>query len=174
MQLNMGGGKSSVIMSMLIASLADGDKLMRVIVAKPQSEQMVHILVSKLGDLVDRQVFHLPSSRSIKVGQSEVSALQKLRNRCSDEGGVLLVQPEHILSFQLMGIEHKISQKSRTADQLLQQYEFIHRHSRDVVDESDENFSPKFELVNSLGLQQLVDHSPKRWTCIQEVPQKEQ
>ncbi|KAH7012087.1 uncharacterized protein B0I36DRAFT_369914 [Microdochium trichocladiopsis] len=169
MQLNMGEGKSSVIVPMLITSLADGDKLMRVLVAKPQSKQMAHMLISKLGGLVDRQVFHLPFSRAIKVGQSEISAIQKLLNRCRDEGGVLLVQPEHILSFQLMGIEHKVSQKSWTADRLLQLHEFMRRHSRDVVDESDENFSPRFELVYSLGQQQPIDHSPERWACIQEV-----
>ncbi|KXJ85600.1 hypothetical protein Micbo1qcDRAFT_237403 [Microdochium bolleyi] len=169
MQLNMGEGKSSVIVPMLVRSLADSDKLMRVIVAKPQRKQMVHMLVSKLGGLVDRQVFHLPFSRSIKIGPSEVSAIQKLLKRCRDEGGVLLVQPEHILSFQLMGIEHKISQKNGTADQLLHLHDFMRRHSCDFVDESDDNFSPKFELVYSLGLQQPIDHSPERWTCIQEV-----
>ncbi|KAH7024585.1 uncharacterized protein B0I36DRAFT_416058 [Microdochium trichocladiopsis] len=169
MQLNMGEGKSSVIVPMLVTSLADGNNLMRVIVAKPQSKQMVHMLVSKLGGLVDRQVFHLPFSRAIKVGQPEINAIKELLSRCRDQGGVLLVQPEHILSFQLMGIEHKISQKHRTSDQLLQLHDFMRRHSRDVVDESDENFSPKFELVYSLGLQQPIDHSPERWTCIQEV-----
>ncbi|KXJ86074.1 hypothetical protein Micbo1qcDRAFT_219949 [Microdochium bolleyi] len=169
MQLNMGEGKSSVIVPMLVTSLTDNGKLMRVVVAKPQSKQMLQMLISKLGGLVDRQVFHLPFSRAIKIGTTELTAIQQLFTRCRAEGGVLLVQPEHILSFQLMGIEHKISQRHETADRLLQLHEFMRDHSRDVVDESDENFSPKFELVYSLGLQQPIDHSPVRWTCIQEV-----
>ncbi|KAH7012451.1 uncharacterized protein B0I36DRAFT_398704 [Microdochium trichocladiopsis] len=169
MQLNMGEGKSCVIVPMLVTSLADGNKLMRVIVAKPQSKQMVHMPISKLGGLVNRQVFHLPFSRAIKVGEAEIAAIDKLLTRCRVEGGVLLVQPEHILSFQLMGIEHKISQKNDTADRLLQLHEYMRSHSRDVADESDENFSPKFELVYSLGLQQPIDHSPERWACIQEL-----
>ncbi|KAH7016105.1 uncharacterized protein B0I36DRAFT_368721 [Microdochium trichocladiopsis] len=100
MQLNTGEGKSSVIVPILITSLADGDKLMRVL---------------------------------------------------------------------LMGIEHKTSCKNDTADRILQLHEYMRRHSRDVVDESDENFSPRFELVYSLGQPQAIDHSPERWTCIREV-----
>lgn len=169
MQLNMGEGKSSVIVPMLVTALADGGKLMRVIVAKPQSKQMLQMLVSKLGGLVDRQVFHLPFSRAIKVGAAELYAIDQLLSSCRAEGGVLLVQPEHILSFQLMGIEKKISGDDATADQLLSLHESMRAHSRDVVDESDENFSPRFELVYSLGQQQPIDHAPERWTCIQEV-----
>jgi hypothetical protein len=49
MQLNMGEGKSSVIVPIVAAALADGEQLVRVVVAKPQSNQMTHMLISKLG-----------------------------------------------------------------------------------------------------------------------------
>ena len=50
----------------------------------------------------------------------------------------------------------------------------MHRSSstnstRDIVDESDENFSVKFELVYTMGTQGPIEFSPERWICIQLV-----
>jgi hypothetical protein len=41
--------------------------------------------------------------------------------------------------------------------------------SRDIVDENDENFSVKFELVYTMGSQQPVEMSPDRWVVIGEL-----
>src|SRR3954462_9724060 len=103
MQLNMGEGKSSVIVPITAAALADGKQLVRVFVGKPQSKQMAHILVSRLGGLQDRRVVYLPISRSLHLDLSAVSRIRQMLKTCAAEGGVLLVQPEHILSFKLMG-----------------------------------------------------------------------
>ena len=62
MQPNMSEGKSSVIISTVAAALADGSRLVYVIVDNPQSEKMFQILVSKLGSFLDRQVYHMPFS----------------------------------------------------------------------------------------------------------------
>ena len=66
MQLNMGEGKSSCIVPMVVVALADSRTLVRVIVAKPQSQQMAQMLISKLGGLLDRRVYFMPISRSLK------------------------------------------------------------------------------------------------------------
>ncbi|KAJ3543984.1 hypothetical protein NM208_g3286 [Fusarium decemcellulare] len=47
--------------------------------------------------------------------------------------------------------------------------QFFDKSSRDVVDESDENFSVKFELIYTLGQQRSIEHSPDRWNVIQEI-----
>jgi hypothetical protein len=65
MQLNMGLGKSSVIVPIVAATLADRSKLARVIVLKSLSEQMFQLLVSKLGGLIGRRIYRLPISRSL-------------------------------------------------------------------------------------------------------------
>jgi len=62
MQPNMSEGKSSVIIPTVAAALADGSRLVYVIVDNPQPEQMFQILVSKLGSFLDRQVYHMPFS----------------------------------------------------------------------------------------------------------------
>jgi hypothetical protein len=60
MQLNVGQGKSSVVIPMVAAALADGSRLVRIVVAKPQSKQMLHTLTRALGGLLGRQVRTLP------------------------------------------------------------------------------------------------------------------
>jgi hypothetical protein len=77
MQLNMGEGKSSVIVPMVAAALADGSRLVRVIVGKAQSKQMLQTLVSKLGGLCNRRIYHMRFTRSLKLGASEVETIYK-------------------------------------------------------------------------------------------------
>ncbi|KAK2057683.1 hypothetical protein LY76DRAFT_606052 [Colletotrichum caudatum] len=163
MQLNMGEGKSSVIVPIVAAALADRSRLIRIVVAKPQSKQMLQMLESKLGGMLNRRIFHLPFSRALRVGLGEAEALGSLCRDCMESAGVLLVQPEHILSFQLMGIESAISGSMDVSRSLLRTKDFLDQSSRDIVDESDENFSVKFELVYTIGTQRPVEHSPFRW-----------
>ncbi|KAE8440778.1 hypothetical protein EG329_006578 [Mollisiaceae sp. DMI_Dod_QoI] len=169
MQLNMGEGKSSVIVPVVAATLADGSRLVRVIVAKPQSKQMLEMLVSKLGGLLDRRVYHMPFSRALKLRETEALAIGNMYRGCMENGGVLLVQPEHILSFKLMGLECFISNKEIVGQYLLNTQDFFDTSSRDIVDESDENFNVKFELIYTMGMQQPIEFSPDRWVCIQHV-----
>ena len=171
MQLNMGEGKSSVIVPIVAVSLADGSRLVRVVVAKPQSKQMFQMLASKVGGLCDRQIYHMPFSRSLKLGQAEVDTIAKTYRECMETGGILLVQPEHLLSFQLMGIETNLASDNKAAvsRSLLSTQHFFGTHSRDIVDESDENFSVKFELVYTMGTQRPIDLSPGRWYMVQTV-----
>ncbi|KAI0480855.1 hypothetical protein GGR56DRAFT_688190 [Xylariaceae sp. FL0804] len=168
MQLNMGEGKSSVILPMAAAALADRTQLVRVIVGKAQSHQAREMLVSKLGGMLDRQVYQLPFTRSLKH-HVDPSVIQEVLDECKATGGILLVQPEHILSLKLMGIECATSVVSSIAAPLLATQKFLTEHSRDIVDESDENFSVRFELVYTMGSQRAIEHSPERWTCAQEV-----
>ncbi|KAE9371942.1 hypothetical protein N431DRAFT_456702 [Stipitochalara longipes BDJ] len=169
MQLNMGEGKSSVIVPIVAAALADGSRLVRIIVAKPQSKQMFEMLASKLGGLLDRRIYHMPFSRALKLGEAEANTIGNIYRECMALGGVLLVQPEHILSFKLMGLECLISGKEAVGHSLLRTQHFFDTCSRDIVDESDENFSVKFELIYTMGMQRPVESSPDRWICIQQV-----
>ena len=168
MQLNMGEGKSSVIVPMVVTSLADKRKLVRIIVGKPQAKQMSDMLIAKLGGLVDRPVFYMPFSRVTNPGRAEVAIIRQMLDICTEEGGVLLLQPEHILSLKLMAIDRVIAGEDVGPD-LVSLVDFMNNTTRDVVDESDENFSVKFELVYTQGLQQPVDQSPFRWTCVQDL-----
>lgn len=169
MQLNMGEGKSSVIVPIVAAALADGSCLVRVLVAKPQSYQMFQMLVSKLGGLLGRRVYHLPVSRSLSISEREASEMEHMCLECMEEGGVLLVQPEHILSLKLMCLECFVTGREAVGRCLLRTLELFRTSSRDVVDESDENFSVKFELIYTMGSQRALELSPQRWTLTQQL-----
>lgn len=176
MQLNMGEGKSTVIAPAVTAALADGSRLVRVVVAKPQSRQMFHMLVSKLGGLLNRRIFHLPFSRTIRLDKSDAKVILDECRRCMAVGGVMLVQPEQLLSLKLMGLESLIvsidsSEKEAVGRSLLQTQHLFDTKSRDIVDESDENFSVKFELIYTMGQQGSIEFAPERWIVIQTVLQ---
>ncbi|CAG1982711.1 unnamed protein product [Fusarium graminearum] len=118
LQLNMGEGKSTVIVPMVATALADGCKMVRVIVAKPQAKQMHQMLVSKLAGLLDRPVYLLPFSRDIKMDAQRADSIQRLVNGCMAEGGILMVQLEYLLSLQLMELECHLSSNKGAADRL--------------------------------------------------------
>ncbi|KAL2280678.1 hypothetical protein FJTKL_12386 [Diaporthe vaccinii] len=171
MQLNMGEGKSSVIVPIVAAALSDGSQLVRVIVTKPQFKQMHQILVSKLAGIVGRQIYQLPISRDVllKLDPVAVDTIKQMTLECQRNGGVLLIQPEQLLSFQLMGLECQINMRKEIAPKLLDVQAWLDDNSRDIIDESDEIFSVKFELVYTMGQQRPIEHSPARWELVQEV-----
>ncbi|KAH9826656.1 Protein of unknown function (DUF3645) [Teratosphaeria destructans] len=169
MQLNMGEGKSSVIVPISAARLANGSQLVRVITGKPQSRQMAQMLISKFGGLVHRRVYYMPFSRSVRLTTSTAEALSTMLHECMRTGGILLVQPEHILSFQLMALESYSSGHQDVGKSVMRTLDFLDCHSRDIVDESDDNFSVRFELVYTMGVQQPTELSPDRWFLLQQV-----
>ncbi|KAL5118323.1 hypothetical protein ACEQ8H_003833 [Pleosporales sp. CAS-2024a] len=168
LQLLMGGGKSSTIVPMLATELTDKEKLVRILVAKPQRNQMAQILISKLGYLLNRRVYHMPFSRSLQPSVAETTIIRQTFEECILNRGILLIQPEHILSFKLMAIE-ALSVGQACARTLLDTQSFFNSVSRDIVDESDENFSAKFELIYTMGSQRSIDFAPQRWLIIQAI-----
>ncbi|KAG9309802.1 hypothetical protein JVU11DRAFT_10178 [Chiua virens] len=191
MQLNMGEGKSSVIAPIVVVALADGDQLVRVIVPKALTAQMFQILVDRLGGLTNRRVYHLPFSRSLEVDEQKAAVLQQLMSECMKERGILVVQPEHILSLKLVSVEKQLPQGEyrcvalpllesvekqlpqgedrRVALPLLELQKWLHSHSRDILDESDEILHVRYQLVYTIGNQNPMEGFPDRWTTTQQV-----
>ena len=114
-QLNMGEGKSSVIVPLVVSTLANGSNLVRVVTLKPLSNQMFQLLVSRLSGLANRPIFYVPISRNLRKNTSVFRNIRGLLERCVSEGGVLIVQPEHILSLRLMHIDILLSHRNSKA-----------------------------------------------------------
>ncbi|KAF2131741.1 hypothetical protein P153DRAFT_336326 [Dothidotthia symphoricarpi CBS 119687] len=165
-QLNMGAGKSSTIVPIVAAALADKR---RVIVNKAQSKQMLQMLISRLGGLLSRRVWSMPFSRNLKLLPTDAKKIRDMYQECMDTQGILLVLPENLLSFKLMGIESLLAEKNETAQSLLETQEFLEEVSRDIVDESDEVFNTRNELVYTMGAQRPIDFAPERWLIIQGI-----
>ena len=78
----------------------------------------------------------------------------------------MLVQPEHILSLRLMAIDFLASGQTAAGNTILKTLHMFHTYARNIVDECDENFSVKFELVYTMGVQRPLDFAPERWRII--------
>jgi hypothetical protein len=86
-------------------------------------------------------------------------------------GGVLLVQPEHLLLFQLMVLDQSIVGKTAVGKTAVAKIlsctqAFFDISSRDIGDGSDENFNVKFELIYTMGSQRSAEAGPGHWIHI--------
>ncbi|KAG1794544.1 uncharacterized protein HD556DRAFT_1367943 [Suillus plorans] len=169
LQLNMGEGKSYVIVPLAAAALSDGQKLVRVIVLKSLSTQMFQLLVERLSGLTQRRIFYIPFSRALEIDSSKVQMYRDLMQECMKTKGILLVQPDHILSFQLMAVERQLLPQSEAAEDILQTQLWLDNHTRDILDESDEILHVRHQLVYTVGLQRSLQGHPDRWTTTQQV-----
>ncbi|KAF8557183.1 hypothetical protein OG21DRAFT_1601805 [Imleria badia] len=179
MQVNMGEGKSSVILPISAAALADGNKLVRVIVPKALAVQTFRLLVDRLGGLVNRPIYHLPFSRPLtgKYSHQQFTMLRELLSECVRDRGILVVQPEHVLSLKLTSVEKQIPRHlsgddngdHASSDVLLELQRWVQSCSRDILDEIDEILHPRFQLSYTIGRQQHIQGYPDRWTITQQI-----
>ena len=169
LQLHMGEGKSSVIIPMAASALANGDQLVRVVVPKALTTQMYQLLADRLGGLPNRRIYHLPFSRSHKLHQSGVKPFLAILEECKREGGILVAQPEHILSFKLMTVEKQFGQNKGIAADLLRAQLWLDSHARDMLDECDEILHVRNQLVYTIGSQQPLQGFPERWASAQQI-----
>ncbi|KAG8923921.1 hypothetical protein FRC02_010799 [Tulasnella sp. 418] len=173
LQLNMGEGKSSVIVPIAAALLSDGTKLVRIVVLRPLAPSMMHILVHRLGGLANRRVFYIPFSRTPRLTLDQAHQVRQIFEMCVQERGVLVVQPDHILSFRLLGLDGKLnnpfSPESTICSHLLDSQRWLFNNSRDILDESDEILHVKYQLVYTIGQQQCLHGNQDRWTIAQQI-----
>ncbi|CAG8973653.1 hypothetical protein HYALB_00002219 [Hymenoscyphus albidus] len=169
LQFNMGLGKSSVIIPISAVDLADGTQLVRIVVLKPLAMQMFQLLAKLLGGMLNRRIVYMPISRSLDLSVSQGRQTRQIYEECKQSGSILLLQPEHILSFELMGFERLLSGDSELGNVLIETQNWLHAHSRDILDESDEILSVRYELIYTMGLQRAIDFSPERWNIAQHV-----
>ncbi|KAL4077945.1 hypothetical protein J3A83DRAFT_1702057 [Scleroderma citrinum] len=169
LQLHMGEGKSSVIIPMAALVLANGDQLARVVIPKALTTQMFQLLVGRLGGLTNRRIYHLPFSRSLKLDQPSVKALLGMLKECKRERGILVAQPDHILSFKLMTIETQFDEGESISAQLLKTQRWLDSNVRDILDECDEILHVRNQLVYTIGSKQHLQCFPERWTSAQRI-----
>ncbi|TFK34223.1 hypothetical protein BDQ12DRAFT_727128 [Crucibulum laeve] len=171
LQLNMGEGKSSVIVPLVATCLADGKKLVRIVVLRPLARQMFQILVDRLGGLANRRIFYMPFSRDVKLGPQEAQHIHAMYEECCQTRGILVFQPDDMLSYKLMGIERQYSSSGEVGRILLESRQWLHASSRDIIDEADEILHVRYQLVYPVGKQAPFQGSPYRWVLIQNVLQ---
>ncbi|KAI5778711.1 hypothetical protein EDC01DRAFT_673091 [Geopyxis carbonaria] len=169
-QLNMGEGKTSIIIPIVSVRLADSTRLVRVVVLKPLSAQMFRLLIQRVGDLLNRRVFYAPFSRTTKLTLETVKEIRSLFEECVSMGGIFLVQPDHLLSFKLTVWEKLCSESDQgIADNLSGTLKWLEEYARDLLDESDEILHVNNQLIYTFGLKNPLELYPDRWIIVQQM-----
>ncbi|XP_065673116.1 uncharacterized protein LOC124819357 isoform X2 [Hydra vulgaris] len=164
-QLNMGEGKTSVIVPLLAISLATSKHVVRVNVLRPLLNTNFELLSDKLGGLLNKRVYILPCSRDLNMNPSKILRVYR---KCLFGRGIMLTTPEYRLSLNLKTFEH-CRKKSRNAKKLYRLRCWIQKHVRDILDEADEILNVKYQVIYTIDKQLLVDGGELRWIISQAV-----
>ncbi|KAL4873947.1 hypothetical protein BDV12DRAFT_191814 [Aspergillus spectabilis] len=163
LQMNMGQGKTSVIMPMVAAVLANGEMLNRLLVPKALLSQATQLLQSRLGGLLGREIIHIPFSRRTQTTVGIVREYRALHAGTLRNSGIILGIPEHILSFKLSGLQRMVDSKLTDATPMIETQNWMDEVCRDVLDECDFTLAVKTQLIYPGGAQLAVDGHPDRW-----------
>ncbi|KAF2707824.1 hypothetical protein K504DRAFT_410495 [Pleomassaria siparia CBS 279.74] len=169
LQLLMGKGKTSTIMPMVGLELADRKQLFRIIVPRSLLLQSAQIMQTKLGGLLNRETLHIPFSRRTPTNTNTMKTYCDLHSQLQRNSGILLALPEHILSFKLSGLQRLCEGRMIEATMMIGAQNWLEKHSRDVLDESDQNLAIRTQLIYPSGSQTTVDGHPLRWQTIQSI-----
>ncbi|KAM0344968.1 hypothetical protein ACHAPU_007102 [Fusarium lateritium] len=169
LQMNMGQGKTSCIMPMAVAVLADRNRLCRLVVPRSLLLQTAQVIQSRIGGLLGRVVRHVPFSRRSPMQLKSINLFQTLHKDIRDSGGVMLCLPEHIMSFKLSGLQQLADGQLLWAKRMIDIQRWLERSCRDVLDESDFTLSTKTQLIYPSGTPTTVDGHPQRWQVIEEL-----
>eukprot|EP00117_Sycon_ciliatum_P045300 scpid17040/ scgid32574/ len=169
MQLNMGEGKTAVILPIIAAQLADGQSLVRIIVLTSLLNTNFNQLVFKLGGLLNHRVFSLPVRRDVPITVRDAERLEKFLRVARQRRNVMVTVREHVLSLRLKYLEASYSGDLGLAEALGNVMRALAQYARDVLDEADEVLHHRFQLVYPLGQQQPLDGKEVRWEVAQLV-----
>lgn len=154
---------------MVMAVLADGKNLARMIVPKALLTQTAQVVQTRLGGLVGREVRHIPFSRKTPTTPDILQLYARLHRKVHDSRGLILTSHEHLLSFKLGGRQHVTDGKSQGAESMTAFQGWLDRHCRDVLDECDFTLSVKTQLNYPSGPEMAVDGHPFRWQVAEEL-----
>ena len=164
-QLNMGEGKTRVILPMLILELAQPDRLVRLHFLSQLIDEAYYYLHRHLtASLMCRRLLRLPFHRDVKLTAQDVAMMRDCLSRCMSACGAVCVAPEHRLSLQLKWHELWLAGKTKLTQSLatLDALPFC-----DIFDESDEILHHKYQLIYAHGHNVLLPSGKERWRAVQ-------
>lgn len=142
MQLNMGEGKTAVIVPILATLLANGKQLCVVTVLKSLFQTNQRSLRQCLGGMLNQRVYTFPCRRDM---HTEADLLSKYEE-CMRERGVVITLPEYRLSFQLKIYEAARKGDTANATNFLKVHDWLNRNARHIMDESDAILDAKYQV----------------------------
>ncbi|CAF1580540.1 unnamed protein product [Adineta ricciae] len=170
MQMNMGEGKTSVIIPMLALSLSlPLTSLVRIVVLRSLFPVNYQSLRFKLGGLLNRRILPFTCRRDMNFTTEQIHQIYNRFRRALDHCDVLLTSPEDLLSFDLLTIDKCRRKDFDTSRSMLITQQWLKTFARDLLDESDEILHCKYQLIYTVGKQQRIDGGIERWQLIQMI-----
>ncbi|XP_075242339.1 uncharacterized protein LOC142337127 isoform X1 [Convolutriloba macropyga] len=170
MQLNMGEGKSSVIVPMLICTVSLKHNVCpQVIVLGSLYPLNCNYLAAKMGGILNLALLQLPFCRDLQLRANDVDKLSEEILALKKRRGFIVSTPEQIMSMKLKTIEMFISESSPKIESFRNFSTVYEQNVRSILDESDDILSVKRQLVYTLGSQMPLDGNNERWKVIQSV-----
>ncbi|KAJ3130146.1 hypothetical protein HK100_008218 [Physocladia obscura] len=177
-QLNMGEGKTRVIIPMIVSKCISESQNESNLVPK----QSLVIRVNVLTQLFQEAGEHLhstltasalgikfcefPFHRQIPLNLEKVEIMEELITIMQQNSGFILSAPEHQLSLKLKQQESAKS-NLKLADYLTDFAGKIGYY--DIIDESDAFLSHKYQMIYAVGIQEKLPQGSERWTVIHAV-----
>ena len=152
---------------MVAALLANGSQLCRIVVPKALLPQTAQILQTRLGDLLGREISHVPFSRRSPTGPDAIEVYNRIHQDALESCGIILTLPEHILSFKLSGIQMLAEKRLTEATEMIRIQNWMAGICRDILDECDFTLATRTQLIYPSGTRAVVDGQADRWKCIQ-------
>lgn len=170
MQMNMGEGKTSVILPMLAVSLPSlSSSLVRIIVLKSLFPTNYQSLRCKLGGLINRRIFPFVCRRDLNFTNQQIQLIHSRLRQALLNCDIMITSPEDILSYDLLTIDKCRRHDFETGRSMLTMQRWLKTYARDVLDESDEILHVKYQLIYTVGDQRQIDGGTERWNIIQSI-----
>jgi len=167
LQLNMGEGKTRVIVPMLALHWGDQKTLVRCHTLSTLLDEMTEFLhINLSGSILRRKVYIMPFTRDVKLSLDRVAVMQSSMAQCMMDRGLLLVAPEHRLSLHLKSLELHAKGENAICAALTK---LASLPVQELYDESDEILRHKYQLIYAMGTPVALPDGEARWYAAQAV-----
>ena len=167
MQLNMGEGKTRVILPMLILYWLRSDKLLRInFLAALINEAFTYLHQQLSTTLFGCKLHTLPFSRDVHISKEQALTMYKSLEYCKNFKGILLITPEQRLSLKLKWYELDAMKETEICGILAKMSDLPYI---DILDECDEILRIKKKLLYSCGSPEQLSSGYVRWCLLQKL-----
>eukprot|EP00397_Hematodinium_sp_SG-2012_P000073 GEMP01000073.1.p1 GENE.GEMP01000073.1~~GEMP01000073.1.p1 ORF type:complete len:1696 (+),score=289.10 GEMP01000073.1:2025-7112(+) len=164
-QLNMGEGKTAVILPILLctASRVNGRtmsntlKLVRATVLSSLYHTNATDLQAAIGGLLGRRIYPLLCRRDVHIADAEADTLLHMCTYARDNRHVIVTVPEHRLSLENKALDFAYSTDKQSSCCIFKLLDFLRGNVCDFLDEADDMLSPKYQLIYTLGTPKDMD-----------------
>lgn len=176
-QLNMGLGKTRVILPMIVLEVLHqahiANKLPRIHILRPLLAEFLDYIQLCLGaGLMRVRILYQPFHRDVNLTVPQVRAMWQEIDRALHSGGVQVVSVEDRMSLSLKFVELATSSSDiskNIAKELKQLLDKSDKVCVNVFDESDATLSHKLQLIYAVGNPRPLEHAVLRAEMSQAV-----